>query len=788
VFSAATLLLAAVAARADITLSNRVVVTPRHQFTVDDTGLPAQLEIRMLTNDIPLVWRATKERPATLLKQIGRGPQLAAPMRLEAIVDQEAVPARGDAPAELKTTDAGVEATGSWQAGKLKGGLRLVYARDGSMTGEVTYEAKGVDLDRLDLVLELSGPVDTAMAGNPVEAVADKAPLPASFGTLGPAAGIVWSDGASPAGDGGRQKGPIGHFFLGNGDRGFTWLAHGQDGFSIGGKEPSMTVVRKGEGSVVWKIALANQSPGGGAKKACFTLLTHPAGVKADDRRLRQWQPCAEKAATFGLTAAARSAAAGSNRVVRADAASVCETGASCALLEGLAGGEALTAGATLADRFPLGLFRYLAVPYTALAVQLRPNAATLTSAGASPGADRMALGRALLHDIGVDVSGLARRMEAANVLRALDEFGYFEGDGQTEFLPYWRTEGIFQLGEKFEADAGFAVTTENPTARTKVSAFIRPTAPELVNGRSFIRRKTLFVLVNEGTNTVREYFYIWNPNYVFGGPNRLQAEQIYSQLDFSRIAPDGDWQRNRVERTLPELVKSRAGRGTGLAKSNGEITRNHMSELMDVESGGMVRMAEREVQFAKKFYGDNFVKNGFQLYGPVYIPPRGMRLLMGDGFVDLPSGVAGRVMDKKTGKPLSVPVHIVLRGEVKPLDTVESLKNGKNQIATVQSDKDGRFRYPGFTKGLILAEVDGKLFPPRPQARIRNDGLLEGDAGAAAEGEWSPTAAYPQWPNPNGTAGKWVDVLIEVGPPAAPERSGGVIGTVETDDNRGEP
>ena len=58
VFASATLLLSVVAARADVTVSNRVVTTPRHVFTVDDTGLPAQIEIRALTNDLPLAWRA----------------------------------------------------------------------------------------------------------------------------------------------------------------------------------------------------------------------------------------------------------------------------------------------------------------------------------------------------------------------------------------------------------------------------------------------------------------------------------------------------------------------------------------------------------------------------------------------------------------------------------------------------------------------------------------------------------------------------------------------------------
>jgi hypothetical protein len=74
---------------------------------------------------------------------------------------------------------------------------------------------------------------------------------------------------------------------------------------------------------------------------------------------------------------------------------------------------------ATLADRFPLSLFRYLAGTHTALGAQLRTDAATLTSAGASPAPDRMALGRALLHDIGVDVSSLANPVEAARVVQA---------------------------------------------------------------------------------------------------------------------------------------------------------------------------------------------------------------------------------------------------------------------------------------------------------------------------------------------------------------------------------
>jgi len=786
----AVLLLFSATVRADITTSNRVVTTPRHVFTVDDTGLPAQLEIRAFTNDIPLAWRTAKDRPATLLRRIGRGPQLAAPVRLEAVIDKVTVAAKADAPAELQNTNRNVEATGTWQAGDLKGRLRVLYTEDGAMTGQVTFNPKGVALERLDLVVELSGPVDTAVAGNPAEAGAGK-PLPVNYGSLDSKPGMLWMNGPTPLGDGGMLKGRLTHFFLGNGDRGFTWLAQAADGYALNDKEPSISVERNREGVTLWRIALVNTALRGGERTIGFTLLTHPARLRAPDRRLQQWMPWAEKPALPALEAAVRGTL--SNTLVRADAGSVYEAVATRALLEGPAGGDALSASATIADRFPLGLFRYLSASHTALAAQLRPNAAALTAAGASPAPDRVALGRALLHDIGVDVSGLAGRIGAATVMRALDEFGYFNDDGQTEFLPYWRVGGILQFGEVFEGDVGFAVTAENPTARTRVSAFIRPTVVEEENRRQVIRRKTLFVLVNEGTNAVREYLYILDPGYLFAGSNRLQVEHIYSQLDFSDIAADGDWQRGRVERTLPEMVKNGAtmARGTGLVKINGRITRMHMSELMDLETGGFVRMGEKEVNFAKKFYGDDGVKNGFLIYGPVYVPPRGMRLLYGAGRVELPNGVAGRVVDGRTGKPLSVPVHI-FKGQLKESETPESAKKLSSRLATVQADNDGRFCWPGFVSGTILAEVDGKMYSTQPLMQIRNDGVAGFDsAGKDAEGNnlWPLITLHQQWPNNmSDAAGKWLSVRIEVGPPAAPGRSGQATPAVDGDHSQGEP
>ncbi len=613
--AAGTLLLATAASAADITLTERVVETPVHTFTVDDTGLPAQLEIRAMPNDIPLVWRAVKERPAPLLRRIGRGPQLASPVRLEAVIDDAEFVAKADAPADLQQTDQGVEALATWQAGVLKGRLRLVYAKDGSLAGQITFDPKGVALERLELVLELSGPIDTAIAGNPAAGTAGKT-LPPQYGSLGSDPGMLWSNGGNPAGDGATTKGPVQHFFLGNGDRGFTWLARTDTGYAINEKDPSMRVERNPEGRIIWRIALVNKNPRGGERMAGFTLLTHPSRLRTADRRREQWQPWEGEAAVPALDAAAR--AAFSNGLVRADAGSVYEACATRALLTGPAGGDARSAAATLADSFPISLFRYLSGTHTALTTQLRTDAATLATSGASPAPDRMALGRALLHDVGVDVGSLANAVDAAHVAQILETFGYFSGDGQTEFVPYWRTDSLLRYGEVSEAGEGFSATTKDPTARVRVSAFIRPDGA---------KRKALFVIVNEGTHDVRGQFYVQQPTYMFGGFNTLFVEDIYSQLDFSRIPNDSDWNQKQVVMTVPSHLS--ANTSSNLRK--GMNPARVVPPLMDLESGGYVRLVDRGDP-TKKFGPAYKVTEFFEVYGPVYIPARGMRLLYGSG------------------------------------------------------------------------------------------------------------------------------------------------------------
>ena len=586
------------AMEAGIALDNRVVTTPRHTITIDAIGLPAQLAIRPAAGELPLPLRTADTVSDQDLRALGRGSQFAAPMRIEVTIEGTVIQAEPVAPAVLEATPDGVTATADWTADGLRGRLQVGYGADGSLDGSLTYGGQERLIERLDLVLRLDGRVDTVVAGMPL---AVEGGLPPDYGALDAGPGVVWRNGAAPVGTGAAAD-RVSHFFLGSGDRGFTWLAEPDgEGFVLDAAAPSVSIERDEGQTVIWRLALLNTpTPVGADRTARFALLVHPARTRADGRRGMQWRPWPDAPATPALTWAARGAV---NGLVRADAASVHEGSAASALLTGPAGGDAHSPEATLADTVPLGLFRYLSAHHTALTVQLRPNARTLAAPGDSPANDRMALGRALLHDIGVDLAGLGQRVAAAGVVRALEEFGLFADDGQTEFLPYWRTDGMLRYGEAFAAERGFEVTEEAPAARVRVSVFLRPSAadPE--------RRQALFVIVNEGPRAVREQFYIQQPERLFGGPNRVTAAAIYNRMDFSRIPEDSDWRR--------QIIVANATRYSGRV-DDGLASPHAAPQLMDLEAGGFVRSVSR--------------RDGIEVYGRLHVPARGMRLLYGAG------------------------------------------------------------------------------------------------------------------------------------------------------------
>ncbi len=576
---------------ASVTLAGSAVETTKHQITLDATALPAQLVIKADAAELPLPLRGAPPAEAEL-QAFGRGPQLRAPARLEATIEGKVITAVAVKPAQPAMAGDAAEAKADLRADALPLAVSLRVTDDGALAGSVTYGGVDLTVEKLELVLDLAGTVDTVVLGAPL-AEAGKA-YPPGLTDIGTAEGVAWKN-VNPGGVVNRPGVPA-HLFIGSGDRGFTWLASETKGFATDPQVPTMVVMRDAAGLLTWRIALVNTPTRvKEARTARFTLLLHPARAAAADRRRLSWTPWAGEAAVLPLDAAARKPG---TDLVRADAATVHEAFAGRALLAGPAGGDAASAAATLADTYPLGLFRYLAARHTALPVQLRPNAAALATPGASPANDRMALGRALLHDAGVDIGGLGQKVAAANLMRALDAFGFFADDGLTEFLPYWRSGGIVRYGEAFVSGGAFEVSEANPMDRVYVSVYLRP------DKKDPSKRTAVFVVVNEGDAPVREQFYLLKPERLFGGPNKVTTRAIIERWDFSRIPEDSDWRKGVMV-------------GSSTAYEGGQNPAA-VPQLMDIEDSGYVR--------AKTVTG------GMEIYGFLFVPARGFRVLLGAG------------------------------------------------------------------------------------------------------------------------------------------------------------
>jgi len=581
------------------TLEDNVVTAGRLTYTVGAGGLPSQIAIGALPWELPLEMRGEAAPPADRLRAIGRGPQLATPMRLEALVEGQPTVLEPAAPATPVEEDGAIVWRSELAGGGVTARLETRYGGDGSLSVSVAY--RGGAVDSLALALDLDGPVDTVVSG--------EAPFGGIDFTLGEGEGLLWGNAArasaTPAGSGpapAQHRGEPGvpsHLFWGNGDRGFSWLCDAADGWVVTPVAPSMTIARDAEGVVRWRALLVNHPVGIGAEKqAAFTLLVHPALTPAAGQRRLKWLdwPHGDAAATPPLTAAGRTATPG---LVRADRGTVYAATAVAALLAGPAGGDMPDAGTTLADAYPATLFRYLAGTHAGLPARLKSNVSQRVRPGMNPAFDRMALGRALLHDIGYDPAGAANVAMAARIATALDAFGYFADDGQTEYLPYWRSAGVVRYGEVHEAGGFFEEFETDPMERVHVSAWIRP-MPE---GEG---RQAMILVVNESDRPMREQLYVIDPQRLFGGANEIMKTDMIDRWDFGAIPEDGDWSRGKL-------------RGQGVRSTvPGEPPRGNVPFLLDLEDdGGLVQ---------------SVVSGGQEVYRRLFVPARGFRLLYGRG------------------------------------------------------------------------------------------------------------------------------------------------------------
>lgn len=582
----------------ELKVEDNTLETARHVLTLDTSGLPAQIVIKPDQRELPLANRGDRAKPVTdaELQKIGRGPQLRGPIRIQANIRGRLTDAAVTGPAKRALADGKVTCASKLSVGSVMLSLSLTYERDGALYGTLSHDGKGEKVEALSLVVELQGAVDTVVPGAPVQEKLRA--YPASEFKLREGDGLIWGNAPADAKQGGRAApGLVTHLFVGSGDRGFTWLTKPDSGWVIDKKVSCVTLERDQAGQTTWRIHFVNSpSKLKGSRSASFALLTHPATFKPADYRRQCWVNWPEDAKGTGrvlpLAISDRQGAPRSGqKLVPAACATAYEALGGYVELSGAAGGDALSRDKNHAETWPIGLFRYLAGTHTGLAVRLRSNSADLIRPGMSRATDRVLIGRALLHDIGLDASRLAHLGDAAGVVKAIRDFGLFETDGQTQFVPYWRIGAHLRFGEEFGKDDAYELGEENPLARVYTSVYLRP-------GNQGRGRKALIAIVNESNKPVRDQLYVLDPGQLFGGANRLERKAVIGQYDFTALPDTSDWGK-------PGLL-SRAVYRTAFV-------------LKDLEDDGIV--------------GQPTAKRGLEAYGPlIHVPAYSFRILYGTG------------------------------------------------------------------------------------------------------------------------------------------------------------
>jgi len=574
------------AALPTIQLSGMSFTTRKHQFKLAPSGLPEQIVIRPAPAELPLESRG-KSLPDVELAKLGRGPQLRAPLRLVARVAGKQVEAKVRKPARPKLEEGNVVCQSELAVGPVAARLNVRYEPGGIMSVGLGYAGRG-EVDALELLVELTGPVDMAIPGPAVPEKVQAQPAEHYQLPIRPDS-TIWGNAPADCRDGGRPApGLLGQLYVGNGDRGFTWITDGKDnGWAI---DPgtSMALLETDEaGRVSWRMRLINRTTRlGGSKAVRFSLLVHPATDRSGAARRRQWLAWPEgDAKAVPTTWESRAALRADLGLLRADVAAVLEASATGAVLEGPAGGAALSASQDNAATYPLGLFRYLACTHTGLPARVVPRSFARPGARRSP--ERIVLGRVLLHDVGVDLSALVDLAGAARFVGALEEFGYFEGD--VEFIPYWRSGPLVRFGEAPEADEAFATAEQRDAGGTYVSVYRRPWDDGRRKGRH-----VMFVIVNERDEPARQRLQLLDPEKLLGGSLHITLGDVIRAYELAGVPDDSDWRREK-------LLRARA-------------TRN--KALRDLEDQGAVLIAEAAPGQTS------------HIFGPVFVPAHDFRIL----------------------------------------------------------------------------------------------------------------------------------------------------------------
>ncbi len=265
--------------------------TLKHRFTVDASGLPAQIVIRPDVRELPLELRGADAKvPAETLLSIGRGPQLRAPMRLEAVIGGKRVSAKVVTPAKaVRTWKSEIEYVSTLQIGPIQAELRMQYDCDGSMHATLNYGADTpAKIDRFELVTDIDGTVDLAISqcisggGDQMGADRWECSLPNK-------PGVIWDSTMT------RLELFYSKFvpwiWFGSADRGWSYYSKNDEGWILDREGSAMQIERNKAGDVTWRLVFVNHpAEVKGNRTIEFTFLTHPAKPKPENARLYAWQ------------------------------------------------------------------------------------------------------------------------------------------------------------------------------------------------------------------------------------------------------------------------------------------------------------------------------------------------------------------------------------------------------------------------------------------------------------------------------------------------------------------
>lgn len=262
--------------------------TAKHRFAISPQGLPGQIFIKPDPREIQI----EKRKPGAqmtdeALLEIGRGPQLREPMRLEAVIGGKRVAASITKPAAItKPGKSETVYTSEMSFGAMSAKLDSRYDCDGSIHFTLDYGSEQpAKIDRLEMVMPLDGLVDIAFSetgkGSMAAADAWECTLPAGEG-------IVWdSKKAMRELTYGRF---VPWFWFGSGDRGFTFYCDSSEGWMFDAEGSTIQVERDAAGKATLRVQFVNHTAEvKGRRTIPFTILTHPAKNKPRNFRANGW-------------------------------------------------------------------------------------------------------------------------------------------------------------------------------------------------------------------------------------------------------------------------------------------------------------------------------------------------------------------------------------------------------------------------------------------------------------------------------------------------------------------